>query len=1291
MKKYGWVAARLGRAVMGVFSSKSDGACPSCGGTVVKSTVETLEARRLLSTVSGPWGSGDGVGLPFERKVCGCALCSGLNTAVLSMQMGPVGPVAPGTGATPVTFAFGRSTANGSSGRAVIDLLALYTPRAKSEAGGASGILRRFTDSVNFMNESLMNSEIPLTIRLAGLEEVNYDDSGFGGIIAIDRLATHGDGFLDEVTAPNGLRDQYGADMVSLMGGTDPFLAGIAVGIGNGNPNTGFTYVAYDYSNYGDPTLAHEIGHSLGARHSRATATANGEALTGGFFNYSYGYESNLGPVTAVDIMSYNDRGGVYVPYYANPGVNVGGQSFGIPAGLPGAADVAATFRVTGPIAANYRPTVLADAPPQVSLYQMGTTEGTLRVTLRYQDDMALSYDSLGADNLVVTDGNGTVLPLTKVFAQRQFDAPINHVTYTVDLTGAVGDPLTYGILVPEGAVRDTGGNVNSATTPVWFDGDTAGGLSYTDEAGIARTFDYGGQIRLRESVTGLGAEFVGPADVWDIYRFEITDTFDASFTLTASNRAVRLALYADTNLNWQLDNPERLNFVTAGAGSSQTVSRTLSPGTYYLRIDAPALGAATTYTLDLLLPDFEVVDPFAVIDAAVTVNEGGTLPLSATGSLSGGAGVSITKYEWDLNYDGQTFIPGVTGTAATFDATLLDGPTMRTVALRVTNSFGRTSVVTQQVTVVNVAPAVNWTPAAVAENATSLTVTGVTDIAADVLAGFRYSLDLNADGVFDVVDSTSATLTFPAYLLGDGPGMRNLTLQVADKDGGVTTVVVPITLANSPPSGQLVLPASAVEGGTAVVSVTNLMDSPADLAAGLVFSYDFNNDGVFDLVGSSSSSATVPPGMLDGPGQQTVRVQVADKDGGAIVLTGSFAVANVAPTVSVQVPALMDLFVPTVFTAMVSDPSDADTSAGFTYAWTARRGGQVVASSASPNWAFSTTVAGDYTITLRVTDKDGGSSTASATVRAELLNKPVLTVSGGAAVAEGEMAALSFALSSQPVFPVEVLYRIEAMGGATLPVALSGVRRAVLGAGQTRLELLLPTADNATRDLEPLLRVTVVLANGADLASGGTVLLPIVDNDAVVVENPVRATRSLTVFGTGLADNVRIEPGRRAGTLRVVTNGVASEYLTPRRITVDLLGGNDTLTVDRRVRVPVMAFGGDGDDSLVGGSGRDILIGGAGRDVLNGGAGDNLLIADGLTYGAGSAEAEALFAAWNGRGSAVVRLRGLTAEGAPLFGSQLIRDGVQDRVDVVSRTDAVLGGAEDLLFGRRVGASLFA
>jgi hypothetical protein len=78
-----------------------------------------------------------------------------------------------------------------------------------------------------------------------------------------------------------------------------------------------------------------------------------------------------------------------------------------------------------------------------------------------------------------------------------------------------------------------------------------------------------------------------------------------------------------------------------------------------------------------------------------------------------------------------------------------------------------------------------------------------------------------------------------------------------------------------------------------------------------------------------------------------------------------------------------------------------------------------------------------------------------------------------------------------------------------------------------------------------------------------------------------------------------------------MVTINGESEYVTAEQLKAmkfDLHGGDDTLTVDENVDVPITALGGKGDDTLIGGSGDDELWGGRGNDRIDGRDGSDTL-----------------------------------------------------------------------------------
>lgn len=174
------------------------------------------------------------------------------------------------------------------------------------------------------------------------------------------------------------------------------------------------------------------------------------------------------------------------------------------------------------------------------------------------------------------------------------------------------------------------------------------------------------------------------------------------------------------------------------------------------------------------------------------------------SGAMSSVAGGTIVKYEWDTNYNTTTgvFVSRATGSEVSIPLGDDDGPGLRTVALRVTSSYGTVSVVTAGIDIVNKAPL-----GSVEITASQLRFVEISDVSADVSAGLTYMVDIDDDGVFEY-SGLSATYNLPADLAG--PTERNFLARIVDKDGGSTDFV-----------GSLTLPRVVVSLGESVVTLT--------------------------------------------------------------------------------------------------------------------------------------------------------------------------------------------------------------------------------------------------------------------------------------------------------------------------------------------------------------------------------------------------------------------------------------------------------------------------------------
>jgi hypothetical protein len=154
-------------------------------------------------------------------------------------------------------------------------------------------------------------------------------------------------------------------------------------------------------------------------------------------------------------------------------------------------------------------------------------------------------------------------------------------------------------------------------------------------------------------------------------------------------------------------------------------------------------------------------------------------------------------------------------------------------------------------------------------------------------LAQWSYAWEI-ADPLGEVLASGShSTISFvPA-----DNGTYTATLTVSDDTGASTSDTIDIVVLNVNPTAALAVAEPAVANRLVAASIVGAADpSPTDTAAGLRFSFDFDDDGQFEIVDSPDSQTIVPAAFLV-PGLRTIRGRVTDKDGGASEFTTSFIV----------------------------------------------------------------------------------------------------------------------------------------------------------------------------------------------------------------------------------------------------------------------------------------------------------------------------------------------------------------------------------------------------------------
>jgi outer membrane protein assembly factor BamB len=368
------------------------------------------------------------------------------------------------------------------------------------------------------------------------------------------------------------------------------------------------------------------------------------------------------------------------------------------------------------------------------------------------------------------------------------------------------------------------------------------------------------------------------------------------------------------------------------------------------------------------------------------TVEEGQSITLSPL--VTPPAGISVTSYEIDWDYDGVNFTADATSTSATFSAADITAPTTRTIALRAHFSTGDISNVSAaSLTVVDLAPTATFSaPSSVDEGSSaSVEFTNVSGVP----GGFVYSYDLDSDGTFDIVKTSSPTASIPASLLDVGPGQLTVTARIYDQDQRFRQYQKTITINNVAPTATFSNGGAVNEGSTAIVSFNSAADpSTADTVIGFLYSYDFNNDREFEIINSPVASATVPARYLkDGPGSRTIAGRIADISGGFSDYQTTIVINNVAPTALLfsSGPVKENSFGTLRFSSTF-DPSAADTEAGFRYSYDLNNDGDYGDNGEARNvsastWRYTFPDDGTYTVAARITDRDGGSRVYTTTV----------------------------------------------------------------------------------------------------------------------------------------------------------------------------------------------------------------------------------------------------------------------------------------------------------------------
>ncbi|MFT7641126.1 MAG: Ca2+-binding RTX toxin-like protein, partial [Pirellulaceae bacterium] len=331
-----------------------------------------------------------------------------------------------------------------------------------------------------------------------------------------------------------------------------------------------------------------------------------------------------------------------------------------------------------------------------------------------------------------------------------------------------------------------------------------------------------------------------------------------------------------------------------------------------------------------------------------------------------------------------------------------------------------------------------------------------------------------------------------------------------------------------------------------------------------LSYLWDLDGDGIFGETGAANAPfgdevGTLPtftdPDAGATPTVYNIVLRVSDGTNTAADISTTVTVSNVAPTAGLTGPSLVIPSLDFDFSLTATDPSVADTAAGFTW---------------EIDWDYNTT-----TMTFDVEDTVAGTSPVTLPHQFPTLGDFI--VAARAIDRDGGVGAV--VTLPVTVSPVAIIDGDVVIGGTT------GRDRIIVsnGGGGRVLVRLNNQFFSVTPDPTGIIRI-----GGGD------------QNDTISISGNLNRA-SVIDAGTG---NDYVAGGRNDDT---IFGGFGNDTLLAGEGNNLVYGGEGNDTITARSGDDIL-FGEAGNDRLQGSSGRDTLDGGSGNDQLSGGNGDDFL-----------------------------------------------------------------------------------
>jgi hypothetical protein len=299
-----------------------------------------------------------------------------------------------------------------------------------------------------------------------------------------------------------------------------------------------------------------------------------------------------------------------------------------------------------------------------------------------------------------------------------------------------------------------------------------------------------------------------------------------ATSTITPGNNFATVSFDASTS------DPDIGNSITSYAwdfGDGQTGTGVTAqhayttPGQYSVTLTVTSTNTLTDSYSFVVSPSLtaRLNGPYGLIS-------GQSIPFTAAGSNSDFG--PIVTYEWDTNYDGTSFSTDLTGASPTFNAAGIPGNSTRTLALRITDSAGNSTIATTTITIaaVNINAVILGLQSVLSDSSLSLSGQFSTSNFSRITS-YEWDTDYDGSTFVPLISGSTPTISTTGWLGGTN---RIIALRVTDSGGNVALATTSITVINIPPTATLTTsPAPTFGSSVTRFTVTYRDEHGIDLA----------------------------------------------------------------------------------------------------------------------------------------------------------------------------------------------------------------------------------------------------------------------------------------------------------------------------------------------------------------------------------------------------------------------------------------------------------------------------